>query len=75
MANEPSIKESKAMKASNVMHGSGNRPHLDCINLTLINLDPLGRDDETQEHLKSEKGTLLAIPIKLLLSKNHHNLS
>ena len=63
------------MKASNIMHRRGNRPRLVCIDLALINLDPLDRDDVTQEHhLKSEEGTPLEIPIKLLLFKNHHKL-
>ena len=67
-------KEARPRKASKIMHVSGNRPHLDYINLALIYLDPLGRDDVAQEHhLKSEKGTLLQISIKLLLFKNHDN--
>ena len=48
------------MNDPKIMHRSGNGPWLNCFNLALIYLDPLGRDCVYQkDHLKRQKGTLL----------------
>jgi len=52
------------MKTPNLLHGSGSRPLTNGLDLFLINMDPLSRNDIPQkDHLRGEKVTLFKVAI------------
>ena len=64
------------MKASNIMYAVRNRPRPNGLNLALICLYAISRNNVSQEcSLMSEKGTFLEVTKHLFTFKNRHELS
>ena len=75
-SSEPPVKSSQTMKASHLHNYLRLRLGLDCINLTLINLNTFGWNHiNKKSELWSEKLTLLYLGIKFLPSHNFKYLS
>ena len=56
------------MEASYLLKGGRNGPISNCLDFALIHMNTLGRYNITQEDdLRSEKVTLLQVPIELFL--------
>src|SRR6185369_12471762 len=72
---ETAIESGKTKKMSQLLKGCGKRPSMNGLNLCIINLNPIGRDNKTQEDkFVGGKCALRKIGIKFFGAKNQQNL-